>query len=126
MHLPISLDNTLHFYRYLKTHVLVSEEQFLLVIDVPIEYREQQLQIYEIFNLPLPQDDMSARYYINDKYIGITYDETQAEVITEEQYSTSLHTNGQFCKVDMPFQALTNPQTCTVALYTKNTRKIEA
>ena len=40
MPLPISLDNTLHFYRYLKTHVLVAEEQFLH-INVPIQDRAQ-------------------------------------------------------------------------------------
>ena len=37
MHLPVSLDDTIHFYRYLHTHVLVAEEQFLLLIDVPIQ-----------------------------------------------------------------------------------------
>ena len=26
MHLPVSLDDTLHFYRYLHTHILVVEE----------------------------------------------------------------------------------------------------
>ena len=36
MHLPVSSDDTLHFYRYLCTHILVAEEQFLLIIDVPI------------------------------------------------------------------------------------------
>ena len=36
MQLPISLDETLHFYRYLYTHVLVVEENFLLLIDVCI------------------------------------------------------------------------------------------
>ena len=39
MHLPISSDNTLHFYRYLKTHILVADGQFLLFIDVPIQNR---------------------------------------------------------------------------------------
>ena len=126
MHLPISLDTTLHFYRYLKTHVLVAEEQFLLLIDVSIQGRAQQLQIYEIFNLPVTHGDMSARYKITDKYIGITYDETQAVVITELQYSTCLHANSQLCKVNTPFQALTNPPTCTMALYAKNNKEIEA
>ena len=32
MHLPVSSDDTLHFYRYLCTHILVAEEQFLLLI----------------------------------------------------------------------------------------------
>ena len=57
-------------------HVLIAEEQFHLFIDVPIQDRAQQLHIFEIFNLPVPHGDMSARYEINDKYIGITYDET--------------------------------------------------
>ena len=45
MHLPLSLDDTLHFYRYLCTYVLVVEEQFLLLIDVPIQDHTQQLKI---------------------------------------------------------------------------------
>ena len=52
MHLPISLDDTLHFYWYLNTHVLIAEGQFLHLINVPILNRAQQLQIYEVLNLP--------------------------------------------------------------------------
>ena len=36
LHLPISLVDTLHFYRYLCTHVLIENKQFLLLIDIPI------------------------------------------------------------------------------------------
>ena len=39
MHLPISLHNTLHFYQYLSTHVLIADGQFLLLINVSIENR---------------------------------------------------------------------------------------
>ena len=46
MHLPVPSDDTFHFYRYLHTHVLVAEEQFLLLIDVPIQDHTQQLKIY--------------------------------------------------------------------------------
>ena len=45
MHLPISSDDTLHFYQYLNTHVFIGEGWFLLLIDVPIQNRAQQLQI---------------------------------------------------------------------------------
>ena len=83
MHIPTWLDSTLNFYRYLKTHVLVADGQFLLLIDVPIHDRAQQPEIYEIFNLPVPHGNVSAKYKINDKYIGITYDEMQAVMITE-------------------------------------------
>ena len=37
LHLPVSSEDTLHFYRYLCTHILIASEQFLLLIDVPIQ-----------------------------------------------------------------------------------------
>ena len=37
--LPVSLDDTLHFYRYLCTHVLIENKQFLLLIDMSIQDR---------------------------------------------------------------------------------------
>ena len=45
MHLPISSDNTLHFYRYLCTHVLITDEQFLLLVDMLIQDCTQQVEI---------------------------------------------------------------------------------
>ena len=39
LHLPVLPDDTLHFYRYLCTHVLIENKQFLLLIDVPIQDR---------------------------------------------------------------------------------------
>ena len=37
LHLPVSSEDTLYFYQYLHTHVLISSKQFLLLIDVPIQ-----------------------------------------------------------------------------------------
>ena len=31
LHLPISQEDTLHFYRYLRTHILIENKQFLLL-----------------------------------------------------------------------------------------------
>ena len=39
LHLPISPEDTLHFYRYLCTHVLIENKQFLLLFDVSIQAR---------------------------------------------------------------------------------------
>ena len=54
MYLPVSSVETLHFYRYLCTHVLISNRQFLLLIDVPIQDHTKQLSIYNIFTLDIP------------------------------------------------------------------------
>ena len=53
LHLPVSSEDTLHFYRYLCTHVLITNKQFLLLIDVPIQDRSQQLSIYKVFTLDI-------------------------------------------------------------------------
>ena len=39
LYFPVSLDDTLHFYRYLCTHVLIANKQFLLLIDISIQDR---------------------------------------------------------------------------------------
>ena len=68
MHLPISSEDTLPFYRYLHTHVLITDEQFLLLIDAPIQDHAQQIEEYEVFNLDIPHGNYSAHYDIGNKY----------------------------------------------------------
>ena len=60
MHLPVSSEDTLHFYRYLCTHILITDKQFLLLIDAPMQDCAQQLKIYEVFNLIIPHGNLSA------------------------------------------------------------------
>ena len=60
MHLPVSSEDTLHFYRYLHTHVLIANRQLLLLIDVPIQYHTQQISIYKIITLDIPHGNFTA------------------------------------------------------------------
>ena len=124
MHLPIPSSDPLHFYRYLQTHVLVEENQFLLLIDVPIQDRAQQIQIYKIINLPVPVGNYLMKYTMDNKYLGVTYDRTKAMDIPEDQFKLCKEANGQFCPLMTPLQPLTNPPSCVAALYTKNSQEI--
>ena len=65
MHLPDSSEDTLHFYRYLPTQILIADKQFLLLIDVPIQDCTQQIEIHEVFNLVIPHRNLSACYNID-------------------------------------------------------------
>ena len=105
-------------------HVLVEENQFLLLIDVPIQDRAQQIQIYQIINLPVPVGNYSMKYTMVTKYLGVTYDRIKAMDIPEEQFKSCKEANGQFCPLMTPLQPLTNPASCVAALYTKNSREI--
>ena len=81
MHLPVSSEDTLHFYRYICTHILVIDKQCLLLIEVPTQ---DWLEIYEVFNLVIPHGNLSTHCNVDSKYLGISYDETKTVEISEQ------------------------------------------
>ena len=125
MHLMVSSEDTLYFYRYLCTHILIIDKEFLLLIDVPIQDHAQQCEMYQVFNLVILHGKISAHYNIDSKYLGITYDETKAVKISEQQFSIYQQASGQFCSINTPLQPLAHPPTCIAAIYTKNKAGIE-
>ena len=67
-------------------HVLITNKQFLLPIDIPIQDQLQQLSIYKIFTLDIPHGNFTAHYDINTQYLGITQDKTTAVEISPQQF----------------------------------------
>ena len=61
LHLPVSSEDTLHFYRYLCTHVLIANSFYIFI---PIQDRSQQLSIYKVFTLDIPHGNVTAQYDI--------------------------------------------------------------
>ena len=120
LHLPISPEDTLHFYRYLCTHVLIENKQFLLLIDIPIQDRAHQITVHQVFTLDIPYRNYSAHYDINTRYFGVTKDVTMGVELSATQFQICQQANGQFCHISTPFQLLANPPTCIAALYTKS------
>ena len=113
-------EDTLHFYRYLHTHILIENKQFFLLIDIPIQARACQITVYQVFTLDIPFENYSACYDMNTKYFGVTKDATMGVELSTTQFQTYQQANGQFCHISTPFQLLVNPPTCIAALYTKS------
>ena len=124
LHLPISPEDTLHFYRYLHTHVLIENKQFLLLFNIPIQDRACQITIHQVFTLDIPHGNYSAHYDINTRYFGVTKDATMGLELSTTQFHTCQQANGQFCYISTPFQPLANLPTCIAALYTKSKASI--
>ena len=78
LHLPIAPEDTLHFYRYLHTHILIENKQILLLIGVPIQDRSCQITIHQILTLNIPHGNYSAHYDVHTKYFEVTKDVTMA------------------------------------------------
>ena len=102
-HLPISQEDALHFYRYLHTHVLIENKQFLLLVDMPIQDRSRQITIHKILTLDILQGNYSACYDVDTKYLGITKDATMAVEFSTTQFQACQEANGQFCSITTPF-----------------------
>ena len=117
---PISPEDTLHFYRYLCTHVLIENKQFLLLVDIPIQDRACQITIHQVFTLDILHGNYSAHYDINTRYFRVTTDATMGLELSTAQFQTCQQANGQFCHSSTPFQPLANPLTCIAALYAKS------
>ena len=124
LHLPISPEDTLHFYRYLHTHVLIENKQFLLLIDIPMQDRACQITVHQVFTLDIPHGNYSAHYDINTRYFRVTKDATMGVELSTAQFQTCQQANGQFCHISTPFQPLANPPMCIAALYTKSQASI--
>ena len=104
LHLPISPEDTLHFYRYLHTHILIEDKQFLLLIAVPIQDRSRQITIHQILTQHIPQGNYSARYDVDTKYLKVTKDATMAVELSTTQFQTCQEANSQFCSITTPIQ----------------------
>ena len=120
LHLPISPEDTLHFYRYLHTHFLIRNKQFLLLTDIPIQDRSQQITIHQILTLDILHGNYSACYDVHTKYFGVTKDATMAVELSTTQFQACQDANGQFCSITTPFQPLANPPSCIAVLYAKS------
>ena len=120
LHLPISPEDTLHFYRYLHTHILIENNQFLLLIDIPIQDRACQITVHQVFTLDIPYGNYSAHYDLNNRYFGVTKYVTKGVALPTTQFQICQQANGQFCHISTPFQLLATPPSCIAALYTKS------
>ena len=103
---------------------MIADKQFLLLTDVPIQDRSQQIMTYEVFTLNIPHGNFTAYYDITTKYLGISKDETMAVELSANQFQICQATNRQFFYIPTPFQPLVNLPMCTSALYTRNLASI--
>ena len=126
LHLAILPVDTLHFYPYLRTHVLIEDKQFLLLIDIPIHDRAHQITIHQVFTLDILHGNYSAHYDINTRYFGVTKDATMGLELSTTQFEVCQQANVQFCHISTPFQPLANPPTCIAALYAKSEASIKS
>ena len=121
LHLPVSPDDTLHFYRYLCTHVLITSKQFFTT-DWSYPFRMGcDKSPFISFHPEHPTQKFSACYYINTKYLGITKDENHGSGTFHHPDSSLPSSKWTILgSITTPFEPLANPPSCISDLYVKN------
>ena len=109
LHLPILPEDTLHFYRYLHTHVLIENKWFLLLIDVPIQDRSRQITIHQILTLDIPQGSYSAWCDVDTKYLGSYQGSTMAVELSTTQFQACQEANGSILQHRHIFPTISKP-----------------
>ena len=92
----------------------------MLLIDIPIQDRSQQITIHQILTLDILHGNYSASYDVHTKYFGVTKDATMAVELSTTQFQACKDANGQFCSIITPFQPPANLPSCIGALYAKS------
>ena len=95
-------------------------KSFSLLINMLRQDDAQQIEVYKVFNLDIPHGNYSLCYDIENKYFGMTLNETSSTEISEDLFQTCKKVNGQFCILNTPLLPLANPPTCVSALYAKD------
>ena len=124
LHLSVLPDDTLHFYRYLCTHILIENKQFLLLIDIPIQDRSWQITIHKVLTFSISHGNYSTCYDIDTRYLGITKDAPMAVELSTTQFQVCQEANNQFCSITAPFQPSSNPPSSATTLYARSTADI--
>ena len=75
---------------------MTANKQFLLLIDVLIQDRSQQIMIYEVFKLNIPHEIFQPTMMLPLSFLGITKDETMAVKLSATQFQVCQAANGQF------------------------------
>ena len=105
--------------------MLAAASEFILLIDIPIQDKSQQYQLYQVINLPVPHQNTTAKYAIDTKFVAISYNEDSLIPVTPEQFTECLKANGQFCHLPAPAHPLMRPPSCIASLYGKHQTAIE-
>ena len=122
----LSQDTIYKFYKTLRFEVTMEQKLMLGVLQVPLIEKNEQFQLFKIYNLPipLPEANLQVQYDLTFKYLVITTGAQYVAFPREEEIMGCQLTGGAFCELNTALFPTLGLKSCEFALYQKDHEQI--
>ena len=119
-------DKPFYYYTILTTDTIALENELVIMIEIPLLDVARKFRIMEAIALPVPYTatSLTAVYELEFKNFAISTDGRQYVVLTWEDQLNCGKKNARFCYLTSAIQEANRHSYCTLALYQKDSDKI--
>ena len=115
------------FYRQLRSSALLDEKRIVVIIKIPLLYVHNQYEIYQVFNLPIPVEnlqtdnvnapDMITKYNLESEGLMIDKSKTRYALLTRAETEICSDSSVKYCNVQSPIYPVNLARLCVVNLF---------
>lgn len=135
--LPVDLDIELwSLYKNLVCQTIMEDNRILIVVPIPLIDYTKQMDLYKVYNLPLPistvyntnnvtKNEMLTYYDLEAKYIAINPERTQFMLLDQSDRETCRVGFSKLCTLHKPVHQTNLANMCIVAVFNNDKIKMK-
>ena len=124
------------YHRFLTCATVLSENQMLVIVSLPLVNIHHKYYIYKVHNLPFPikgKDDnvpsalksMVAYRRLESKYIGVNMERSRFMLLDTEEVQQCISHRLQFCALRQPIYPVNLSRLCVIAIFLNERSNID-
>ncbi len=124
--LPKDVNSLWYYYQILTCTMLVKENQYAIVVTLPLLDRNSNYEIYKIHNVPLPHEnvDLVAYYELETTNLAVNIEHTNYVLMNDVDMVQCNMPLTHFCALKAPSYTVAHSHLCVVALFLRDSAKI--
>ena len=134
--LPIKPNKKLwEFYKLLSCSAVFEDDKILIVLKVPLLNSGDKMIIYRVYNMPLPNVNISsnrrqnkymvAQYDIESEAIAVNKAKTKYILLNKEEAKECTKSLNAFCNIKSPIYPMNVNKFCVITLFINNKKMIK-
>ena len=119
------------FYKKLSCNAILDGNKLIIIMAIPLLEVNDILEVYEIFNIPLPvsggynSTDLTAQYSLEAQGIMVDNKRTKYALLSSEELAVCGNPMQNYCTQRSPIFPINLSKLCVVNLFLGNERKIK-
>ncbi|MCG7882404.1 MAG: methyl-accepting chemotaxis protein [Candidatus Thiodiazotropha endolucinida] len=135
--LPVDIDEELWLlYKHLSCQTLMEDKKIIIIIPIPLIDYSQQMDLYKVYNLPLPistvyrsknktETEMLTYYTLESEYIAINPERTQYMLLNQHDRDICKVGFPKLCTMRKPIHHTNLARMCILAVFSNDKEKIK-